>query len=132
MPPALRKNQKPLVCFVRLYGDEKRRMMKQTRGRRGAHNDIAFDGILAELTRRETQASMTAEESRLATELRRLGGDPETTLRQAIAAMEDPDRYEVGVRGTVVSTHATLATAKARAAGQGDILDVAAGTVLAP
>lgn len=58
-PAPLRKNEKPLVCFIRLYGVEKRRMRAITKGQRGAHNDVAMAGIRAEMRRLE--AAVTSE-----------------------------------------------------------------------
>jgi hypothetical protein len=88
----LRKIEKPLVVFLRLYGPAKARMKAVCRRHSTDHNAIGMAGTLAELGRLETMpAEVSPELIRLATEHRRLGGDPEETLKSAIAALEDPE-----------------------------------------
>lgn len=53
----LKKNQDPLICYIRLYGDDKRRMLALTGGRRGHHNAIALAGTISRMALLEAAAS---------------------------------------------------------------------------
>ena len=81
----LKKQQKPIVCFLRLYGTAKKRMEGVCRKYSTDHNSVAMAGTLAEILRLEMQADVDVEVMKAATEARRLNIDPVATLRERIA-----------------------------------------------
>lgn len=86
---ALKKIEKPLVCFLRLYGTAKRRMLNVRKKYSTTHNDVAMAGTLTEILRLEMQADeFDPNVARAATEARKLGIDPVGAIRNAIAERE--------------------------------------------
>lgn len=99
----LRKNEKPLVCFLRLYGPEKRRMNALTNKRRGAHNDIAMAGTLSEMRRLENEIpGVRPEVAKALAEIEALKIDPLPHLEAIIKdAVESPLAVHVGLPATI-------------------------------
>lgn len=82
-----RKAEKPIICFVRLYGAEKMRMLAVCRDFSTDHNAVARAGIGAEVLRLERHAEAIDEATAMViAEARALDIDPVTALRAAIAA----------------------------------------------
>lgn len=87
----LKKQQKALVCFVRLYGTEKKRMENVCRKFSTTHNDVAKAGIGAEIFRLESQVdALSPDVARVLAEARALGIDPVAALRAKIAEISNP------------------------------------------
>jgi CII-binding regulator of phage lambda lysogenization HflD len=85
-PRPNRKSEKPLICFIRLYGTEKKRMENVCRKFSTDHNAVAKAGIGAEIFRLESHVdALTPEVARVFAEARALGIDIIATLRERIA-----------------------------------------------
>lgn len=81
----LKKQQKPLVVWFRLYGQEKADMQAVAGKRRGAHNAVAHAGTMAEIARLKVKAvGLTPAVAKAVVDFQRLTGlDPVTFLRDA-------------------------------------------------
>lgn len=83
--PPLKKQQKPLVVWFRLYGQDKAEMQSVAGKRRGAHNAVAMAGTLAEIARLKVKAhGITPAAAKAVADFQRLTGkDPVVFLREA-------------------------------------------------
>lgn len=85
----LRKAEKPLVVWFRLYGAEKRAMQAVAGKRRGAHNAVALAGTMAEIARLEAAAlPVTPAELKAIASFKRVTGESSITPTLS-AAMRD-------------------------------------------
>lgn len=88
--PPLKKIEKPLVCFLRLYGPAKKRMEAVCKHLSTDHNSVAMAGTLSEIWRLERlPAEVTQEEILALTEVKHHGGDPVAILHAAIPALSE-------------------------------------------
>ncbi len=92
MAPAkrLKKQEKPLVCFLRLYGTAQQRMRGVCKKFSSHHNDVAMAGTMKEILRLEMQADEYSPEiAKALAEARALGLDPIAILRERIAQISN-------------------------------------------
>lgn len=83
-PP--KKQEKPLICFLRLYGTAKLRMLGVCQKFSSHHNEVAMAGTLKEILRLEMQADeYSPEVAQAIAEARAHGLDPVSVIRAAIA-----------------------------------------------
>jgi hypothetical protein len=91
MAPRLKKQEKPLICFLRLYGTAKQRMLGVCEKFSSHHNEIAMAGTMKEILRLELHAEEIAPEvAKALAEARALGLDPIAILRERIAQISNP------------------------------------------
>jgi hypothetical protein len=82
----LKQKEKPLVCFLRLYGTAKQRMVGVCEKFSSHHNEVAMAGTMKEVLRLEMQADeYSPEMAKALSEARALGLDPLAILRERIA-----------------------------------------------
>lgn len=85
---SLKKQEKPLIIFLRLYGEAKERMETLCKTFSTDHNSIGMAGTLAEMHRLERlPGTITHEEVVTVTEVKALGGHPVDILKAAIPGL---------------------------------------------
>lgn len=88
-PKFLKKTEKPLVVWFRLYGADKAAMQAVSGKRRGAHNAVAMAGTMAEIARlRAAAAPVSAKEAKTIEAFKKVTGSTDITPVLA-AAMRD-------------------------------------------
>lgn len=84
----LKKTTDPLVVWFRLYDGDKARVTALTGFRRGAHNALAYEGLMDLVARREAAASpIDPAVAKLVTEAQRKGVDVRACLRDALRTL---------------------------------------------
>lgn len=98
-PRALKKQEKPIVVFLRLYGPAKQRMMRLCRRYSTDHNAIGMAGTLTEMLRLESEVpGVSPAVAKALAEIEALKIDPLPHLEAIIKdAVDSPLPVHVGL-----------------------------------